>query len=186
MWSTIPNSPSNPILTTSASFPSTISGTFPKSAPFSASQMLKSWSMPSSPPGWITVTHFSLGLLARTCWSSNTSKTLQLGPSSKCANTTTSLHPSPLHRLPFSVRIDYKVSLLTDQFIHRHAPRTSKIFSNHKAPNSHSNLLHIQSLCNAPLDTLRAPQSTVCFKKDSRHSFLTRLLFLHLRLFFIL
>lgn len=92
-----------------------------------------------------------------------------------------------LHWLPISTRIEYKVSLLTHQCIYGHAPPYLKELINpHNTKRSvrstHSNLLHIPrtrlttmgdrafcaaapKLWNALPDTLRAPQSTECFKK---------------------
>jgi hypothetical protein len=92
-----------------------------------------------------------------------------------------------LHWLPVSTRIEYKVSLLTHQSIHGRAPPYLKEFLNqhnttHSLRSTHSNLLHIPRtklrtmgdrafsaaaprLWNALPDTLRAPQSTDCFKK---------------------
>ena len=92
-----------------------------------------------------------------------------------------------LHWLPVSTRIEYKVSVLTHQSIHGHAPPYLKELLNpHSTTRSlrstHSNLLHIPRtklrtmgdrafsvaaprLWNALPDTLRAPQSTDCFKK---------------------
>lgn len=92
-----------------------------------------------------------------------------------------------LHWLPISTRIEYKVSLLTHQCIHGHAPSYLKELINPQTTtrslrSTHSNLLHIprtrlrtmgdRAFCTAAPhlwnglpDSLRAPQSTDCFKK---------------------
>lgn len=90
-------------------------------------------------------THFSLGFLERFCRGSTISRMLQLGYWWECTNMTSNLHC--LHWLPVSTTIEYKISLLSHQFIYRNAPTYFKELLNPQSTtclhhSTLSNLLH--------------------------------------------